>query len=97
MSLHYSTASVHPHFILKYDVVEDFGTKRMAHRDALINLAGRYKREGKLVMGGALADMTGVRIVFRNREDVENFMKEDPYVNNGLVIRHEIMEWSVVM
>ena len=92
-----SKASVHPHFILKYDVVEDFGTKRLAHREALITLAGRYKREGRLVMGGALADMTGVRIVFRSREDADSFMKEDPYINNGLVIRHQVMEWSVVM
>jgi len=92
-----SSPSIHPHYILKYSVVDDFGSKRAAHRDAVIALAGRYKREGRLVMAGALGDLTGATFIFSSREAAEAFMLEDPYINNGLVTSHELAEWSVVM
>ena len=92
-----SSPSIHPHYILKYSVVDDFGTKRTPHRDAVISLAGRYKREGRLVMAGALGDLTGATFIFSSKEAAEAFMLEDPYINNGLVTSHELAEWSVVM
>ena len=93
----FSSPSIHPHYILKYSVVDDFGARRAPHRDAVIALAGRYKREGRLVMAGALGDLTGATFVFSSREAAEAFMVEDPYINNGLVTSHELAEWSVVM
>ena len=93
----FSSPSIHPHYILKYSVVDDFGTRRAPHRDAVIALAGRYKREGRLVMAGAMGDLTGATFVFSSREAAEAFMVEDPYINNGLVTSHELAEWSVVM
>ena len=92
-----SAPSIHPHYILKYQVVADFGLRRTPHRDAVIALAGRYKRERRLVMAGAMGDLTGVTLVFRTRGDAEHYMAEDPYINNGLVTSHELAEWSVVM
>ena len=48
-------------------------------------------------MGGALADLSGAEVIFRSREDAETFVAEDPYVKNGIVISHNVREWSVVV
>ena len=48
-------------------------------------------------MGGALGDLSGATVIFRKMEDIDNFLKQDPYFNNGLVTDHEVAEWSVVV
>ena len=35
--------------------------------------------------------------VFTRKESAEKFVKEDPYVSNGIVTGHSISEWSVVV
>ena len=52
---------------------------------------------GRIILGGALADLSGAEVIFRNREDIDTFIKQDPYFNNGLVTDHEVAEWSVVV
>ena len=92
-----STPSLRPHYILQYHYVEDVATQRAPHRAAHLALATRYKQEGKIVMGGALADLTGAEVIFRSRQDAETFVAEDPYVKNGVVTSHNVREWSVVV
>ncbi len=50
-------------------------------------------------MGGAFNPVTGTLLVFRaaSAAEVEEFVKSDPYVKNGLVKRWEIREWTVVI
>jgi uncharacterized protein YciI len=51
-------------------------------------------------MGGALADPAdGAVIVFRTTDAsvVEDFVRKDPYVVNGLVTRWRIRPWKVVV
>ena len=93
----FSSPTIQPHYILKYSYVEDILTKRAPHRAAHISLAQEFKRDGRIIMGGALADLTGATVIFRSKEDIENFIKQDPYFNNGLVTNHETAEWSVVV
>ena len=77
--------------------MEDVATKRAPFRADHISLAGEYKSDGRIVMGGALADLSGASIVFRSKEDAEKFMTEDPYFKNGIVTDHQVLEWSVVV
>ena len=93
----FSTPTIKPHYILRYSYVEDILSKRAPHRAAHIGLAQEYKRDGRIILGGALADLSGAEVIFRNREDIDTFIKQDPYFNNGLVTDHEVAEWSVVV
>lgn len=35
--------------------------------------------------------------IFNTKEAAEKFVAEDPYVSNGIVTGHSILEWSVVV
>lgn len=72
-------------------------SRRAPYREAHLALASHYKLEGKIVMGGAMADLTGAYVIFRCKEDADKFVQEDPYVLNGIVTSHEVREWSVVV
>jgi len=88
------------YYILIYDVVDDYVSRRSAYRADHLQLAQEANRRGELVLGGALADpVDKALLVFRapDRTPVEEFVRNDPYVLNGLVTRWEIRPWSVVI
>ena len=93
----FAAPPVTPHYMLQYTFSEDARAKREAHRASHLSLASQYKREGRLVMGGAMADMSGGLAVFRSRQDAQDFAESDPYVKHGVVTRHNIQEWNVVI
>ena len=39
----------------------------------------------------------GALFVFTTKDAAEKFVKEDPYVEGGIVTDHKIAEWSVVV
>jgi len=88
------------HYLLTYEVVEDYVEKRTPFRKIHLALATAYFKEGQLIMGGALANPADkAMLVFRCEEvkTVEHFVQQDPYVLNGLVKSWEIREWTVVV
>lgn len=87
------------HFLLFYDVCDDYAAKRAAFRDAHLRRAWASAERGELVLGGALADPTeGAVLLFRaDSADVpEQFAQQDPYVTGGLVTRWRVREWITV-
>ena len=87
------------HFLLFYDVVDDYVEKRGEFRDAHLRKAWESHARNELVLGGALADpVDGAVLLFRaeSREVVERFARADPYVVSGLVTRWRIREWTTV-
>ncbi|EPR68699.1 hypothetical protein ADICYQ_2085 [Cyclobacterium qasimii M12-11B] len=65
-----------------------------------MELADDFYKKGLLLMGGALSRPTDKAVlIFRSEivSAVESFVKEDPYVKNGLVESWDIREWSVVV
>ena len=87
------------HFILLYDVGDDYLARRGEFRDAHLKTAWQSHARNELVLGGALADpVDGAVLLFRaeSRSVVEEFARADPYVVNGLVIRWRVREWSTV-
>ena len=93
----FTAPPVTPHYMLHYTFSQDAMAKREPHRALHLSLASQYKREGRLVMGGAMSDMSGGLAVFRSRQDAQDFADNDPYVKHGVVTQHNIQEWNVVI
>ena len=88
------------YFALLYDFVEDYETRRQPYREEHLQRIRAAQARGELIMAGAFADpMDGALLVFRvpGRAVVEEFVRNDPYVKNGLVPRWEIRAWTVVV
>ena len=86
-------------YALFYEYVEDVVEKRGPHRAAHLELIGRWHDDDRVARGGALGDPphSGL-IVFRvdDPAEVEAFVAEDPYVQNGIVVSHRVEPWTVV-
>jgi uncharacterized protein YciI len=88
------------YFLLFYDVVDDFVSRRATYRDEHLRLTHEAHRRGELLLAGAFAEPADrALLVFRTteRSTVEEFARNDPYVTSGLVTRWEIRPWAVVV
>jgi len=85
-----------PHWLLQYSYVEDVVQKRKPFLREHLKLIGEFKAAGRFVMGGVLNDLSGATIIFKNKVDADEFATRDPFVENGIVTKHEVKEWSVV-
>ncbi len=88
------------YYLLFYETVADYAEKRDLYR-APHRAHGKtaYER-GELVMAGALADpVDGVVLVFKGDDEqvAEQFARDDPYVQNGLITKWHVRPWSVVL
>jgi len=88
------------HFILFYDVVDDYVARRSPFRAQHLSLIRQAQDRGELVMAGALADPAdGAVLIFRGSspQPAESFAQVDPYVLNGLVKRWRVRKWNTVI
>jgi uncharacterized protein YciI len=88
------------HYLLFYDVVEDYAERRLAFRAEHLAYARGALQRGDLVLGGALADpIDGAVLLFRGSSPAvaEAFAAGDPYVRNGLVTSWRVRAWTTVI
>ncbi len=88
------------HYLLMYDVTDDYVERRGQFRGAHLALAKQAVERGEMVLGGALADpVDGAILLFRGAtpEVAEAFARADPYVANGLVKRWRVRPWTTVI
>jgi uncharacterized protein len=88
------------HYLLIYDVVDDYVQRRAPLRNAHIALARESVARGELVLGGALANPPdGVVLLFKGDSPTaaEAFAAADPYVRNALVKQWRVREWTTVV
>ena len=88
------------YYLLFYDYVENIVERRAPYREAHLKLAREWLDRGEIVMGGAYADtVDGAVLLFQvnDRGAVEQFVKSDPYVANGLITTWRIRPWNVVV
>ena len=86
------------HYLLLYEVADDYITRRAPLRQEHLNLVRAAYDRGELVMAGALADPPDSAVfVFRAAEPAEAFTKVDPYVTNGLVKSWRVRKWNTVI
>jgi uncharacterized protein YciI len=88
------------HYLLMYDVTDDYVERRAAFRSAHLGLARQAVERGELVLGGALADPPDMAVLlFRGSSPAaaEAFAMADPYVLNGLVKQWRVRPWTTVI
>jgi uncharacterized protein len=88
------------HYLLLYDVVDDYVERRAPLREAHLRHARAAHARGELVLGGALADpVDGAVLLFRadSPAPARAFAESDPYVREGLVTRWRVREWTTVV
>ena len=88
------------HYLLFYDVVENYAERRVPFRAAHLAHAKQALASGDLVLGGAFANpIDGTVLLFRGSSSAvaEAFAKTDPYVTNGLITKWRVREWTTVV
>src|SRR5437588_11994937 len=87
------------HYLLFYEVGEDYVSRRAEFRDAHLEKAWKASERGELRLGGALANpVDGAVLVFGgdSPEVAEKVARGDPYVTSGLVERWHVRGWASV-
>ncbi len=87
------------HYLLFYEVGEDYVSKRAQFRGLHLEKAWKASERGELILAGALANpVDGAVLLFTGHspEVAESFAKADPYVVNGAVKRWYVREWTTV-
>jgi hypothetical protein len=88
------------HYLLIYQVADDYLERRAALRAAHLEKAWRSVERGELVLGGALADPVDTSILLFSGDSpsaAEEFARTDPYVLNGLVKSWRVRPWTTVV
>ena len=88
------------HYLLFYEVVDDYAARRVPFRSAHLAYARQAVGRGELVLGGAFANpIDGTALLFKADSPAvaEAFAKSDPYVVNGLVTKWRVREWTTVV
>ena len=87
------------HYLLFYDVADDYLERRAAFREQHLELAWAASAGGALVLGGALGNPVDAALLLFQGDSpsvAEDFARNDPYVTNGLVKRWHVREWNTV-
>jgi uncharacterized protein YciI len=85
------------HYLLFYEVAEDYVARRAEFRAAHLEKAWEASARGELVLGGALANpVDGAVLLFQgdSPEVAEKSARADPYVTSGAVKRWYVREWT---
>jgi uncharacterized protein len=88
------------HFLLFYDVVPDYATRRQPFRAEHLQAAWAAQSRGELILAGALANPAdGAVFLFAGEspQAAEAFARADPYVREGIVTRWRVREWTTVV
>lgn len=87
------------YWVLSYEVVDDMINRRAPYREEHLRLIRDGHGRGEILMAGAVGDPPdGAVLVFRaaSADVAEKFVREDPYVKNGLVVSWKVKPWTVV-
>ena len=87
------------HYLLFYEIVDDYLERRVQYRDEHLSKAWAASDGGELLLGGALIQPTDAAVLLfqgDSPEVAERFARADPYVINGLVKRWYVREWKTV-
>jgi uncharacterized protein YciI len=88
------------HYLLTYDLVDDYLDRRGQYRDAHLALAWQASERGELLLAGALeSPVDAAALLFEGDSPAaaEAFAKADPYVVNGLVKSWRVRPWKTVV
>jgi uncharacterized protein YciI len=83
-------------YVLLYESAEDVLAKAPAHFEAHSARGQEFYERGSLLAYGPFGDpqAQGSMAIFTSREAAEEFVREDPFVLNGVVSGWQIREWD---
>lgn len=86
-------------YVLLYESADDVASKAPAHFPAHGERLKEFHGNGSLLMVGTFADpqADGSMAIFATREAAEEFVREDPFVLNGVVRDWRVLEWNEVL
>ena len=87
------------HFLLLYDYPDDVLERRAPWREEHLALVREWKEDGRLLLAGAIGDpVSGGALAFRvdDEREIDEFMRLDPYVREGVITGHRVEPWKVV-
>jgi uncharacterized protein len=88
------------HYLLIYDLSDDYLERRGPLRAEHIGLARKAAAQGDIVLAGALANPADSAVFLFTGDSpaaAEAFAREDPYVLHGLVTKWRVREWTTVV
>jgi uncharacterized protein YciI len=88
------------YYALFYYYVNDYMTRRAQFREEHLKLATASNKRGEMILAGAFSDPPDKALLIfhvSGKSIIEDFIEKDPYVNNELVTKWEIREWTVVI
>ncbi|MGA3012026.1 MAG: YciI-like protein [Terracidiphilus sp.] len=88
------------HYLLFYEVGEDYTARRAEFRNAHLAMAWKASDCGELLLAGVLdnpADAALLLFKGDSPEVAEKFAKNDPYVTSEIVKRWYVREWKTVV
>lgn len=92
-----SPAQITRRYVLGYEYVEDIVERRDPHRQAHLELLSERQADGRVIMAGAVGDPPYAALfVFAEESDAEAFVRDDPYVEAGLVTDWRVEPWNVI-
>lgn len=53
-----------------------------------------FVARGEIIGIGPFADRSGNLAIFRSRKAAEEFVRQDPFILEGLVVSYDIQEWG---
>lgn len=88
------------YYALIYHLVDDYMDRRGQFREEHLKLAKESNELGEMILAGAFSDPPDkALLIFKaaDKSSIENFIRKDPYVKNGLIAKWEIRPWTVVI
>lgn len=88
------------HYLLFYELSDDYLEKRPEFREEHLRLAWESNERGELILGGALNTPVDYSVLLFEANSpviVEQFVAADPYILNGLVKKWYIRPWTTVV
>lgn len=88
------------HYLLFYDYVPDYLQRRDEYRKQHLKQAWESQQRGELVIAGVLDEPIDSAVLFFQVDTpdlIEEFVRNDPYVQNGLVTSWRIRPWNTVV
>ena len=86
-------------YVLLYESADDVASKAPPQFPAHKARLDEFHARGDLLMVGTFGDpqAQGSMAVFRTREAAQEFVRDDPFVVNGVVRSYEIRDWDEVL
>lgn len=87
------------HWLLMYELVDDYLERRADHRSAHLALAWAAVERGVLLAGAVAEPVDSALLLFQGDSPAaaEAFARADPYVNAGLVRSWRVRPWQTVV